>query len=160
MNTYYISVGSNLGDRQCFIDNAYAELLAHQEIAHIESAPVIETEPWGYTEQGAFLNTVWRITTHLDPFSVLHILQSLEKKSNRQRHIHWGPRTLDLDIIYGIDSWGAEIIIEDEELTIPHLYFWNRLFVLVPLQGIEPGFTFKGEHIEERIQYLVRHPEQ
>lgn len=159
MNTYYISVGSNMGDRQGFIDGAYAALQDHEQIATIETASIIETEPWGYTEQESFLNTVWRIRTDLQASAVLSILQTLEAAANRQRHIHWGPRTLDLDIIYGLDAAGKEMTIAEEGLTVPHLHFWDRLFVLEPLQDIAPDFTFKGESISERIAYLLTEAE-
>ena len=142
MYTYYISVGSNIGNRRQFIDDAYHALSIHPEVHSITSSTIIETEPWGYTEQDVFLNAVWRVSS------------SLEREAQRKRDIHWGPRTLDLDIVYALSDDGACMYINDARLVIPHPYFWDRLFVLEPLLELDKEFTYNGESIDDRIRTL------
>ena len=154
MYTYYISVGSNIGNRRQFIDDAYHALSIHPEVHSITSSTIIETEPWGYTEQDVFLNAVWRVSSSLEPHDLLDVLQSLECEAQRKRDIHWGPRTLDLDIVYALSDDGACMYIADARLVIPHPYFWDRLFVLEPLMELDKAFTYNGESIGDRIQTL------
>lgn len=154
MYTYYISVGSNIGNRRQFIDDAYHALSIHPEVHSITSSTIIETEPWGYTEQDVFLNAVWRVSSSLEPHDLLDVLQSLECEAQRKRDIHWGPRTLDLDIVYALSDDGACMYIADARLVIPHPYFWDRLFVLEPLLELDKEITYNGESIGDRIQIL------
>ena len=91
------------------------------------------TEPYGYTEQDEFLNSVMKIRTILPPHELLDRLHELEQEANRVRVIHWGPRTLDLDILLYDD-----LILDDEELHIPHIEMHKRDFVLIPLAQIAP----------------------
>ena len=156
MYTYYISVGSNIGNRRQFIDDAYHALSIHPEVHSITSSTIIETEPWGYTEQDVFLNAVWCVSSSLEPHDLLDVLQSLECESQRKRDIHWGPRTLDLDIVYALSDDGACMYINDARLVIPHPYFWDRLFVLEPLMELDKAFTYNGESIGDRIQTLKK----
>lgn len=154
MYTYYISVGSNIGNRRQFIERAYAALSIHHEVHSIASSSIIETEPWGYIDQNGFLNAVWYVNCTLEPHELLDVLQSLECVAQRKREIHWGPRTLDLDIIYAVVDSGTCMYINDERLVIPHPYFWDRLFVLEPLMELDKEFTYNGESIGDRIQTL------
>ena len=154
MYTYYISVGSNIGNRRQFIDDAYHALSIHPEVHSITSSTIIETEPWGYTEQDVFLNAVWRVSSSLEPHDLLDVLQSLECEAQRKRDIRWGPRTLDLDIVYALSDDGACMYVNDARLVIPHPYFWDRLFVLAPLMELDKEFTYNGESIGDRIQTL------
>ena len=156
MYTYYISVGSNIGNRRQFIDDAYHALSIHPEVHSIISSTIIETEPWGYTEQDVFLNAVWCVSSSLEPHDLLDVLQSLECEAQRKRDIHWGPRTLDLDIAYALSDDGACMYINDARLVIPHPYFWDRLFVLEPLMELDKAFTYNGESIGDRIQTLKK----
>ncbi|MBS6392026.1 MAG: 2-amino-4-hydroxy-6-hydroxymethyldihydropteridine diphosphokinase [Veillonella sp.] len=154
MYTYYISVGSNIGNRRQFIMSAYDSLSIHPQVHGITSSSVMETEPWGYTEQDVFLNAVWRVSSSLEPHDLLDVLQSLECEAQRKRDIHWGPRTLDLDIVYALSDDGACMYINDARLVIPHPYFWDRLFVLEPLLELDKEFTYNGESIDDRIRTL------
>lgn len=156
MYTYYISVGSNIGNRRQFIDDAYHALSIHPEVHSITSSTIIETEPWGYTEQDVFLNAVWRVSSSLEPHDLLDVLQSLECEAQRKRDIRWGPRTLDLDIVYALSDDGACMYVNDARLVIPHLYFWDRLFVLEPLLELDKEFTYNGESLGDRIQTLKK----
>ena len=155
MYTYYISVGSNIGNRHKYIQSAFQFMAQHDEVVSIMSSNLVETEPWGYEEQAAFLNGAWKCTSTMDPLTMLEVLQGLEKAAHRERLIHWGPRTLDLDIIYVLDDHGKPLEIHNERLHIPHPYFWERLFVLEPLRELEPSFMYHGTTIEQRIQLLT-----
>ena len=154
MYTYYISVGSNIGNRRQFIDDAYHALSIHPEVHSITSSTIIETEPWGYTEQDVFLNAVWRVSSSLEPHDLLDVLQSLECEAQRKRDIHWGPRTLDLDIVWIEDGQGHMVQVNEHRLVVPHSYFWERLFVLEPLQEVYPDFLYQGVPIRVRLEEL------
>ena len=154
MYTYYISVGSNIGDKRGHINLALQSLQEHDAVSKVISSPLIETEPWGYTDQASFINGMWSCKSTLNPHEMLSVLQSLEQGAGRERLIHWGPRTLDLDIILAFDESGTMISICDESLTVPHPYFWDRTFVLEPLHELLPTFTFKGMSISERLATL------
>ena len=154
MYTYYISVGSNMGDKRGYISSAFQALLHHEAISRLVTSPLIETEPWGYTEQDTFVNGVWSCESTLDPHKMLSLIQQLEQKAGRKRLIHWGPRTLDLDIILVYDIEGKMISLCDESLVIPHPHFWNRNFVLEPLSQLLPTFTYKGTKIVDRLAQL------
>ena len=101
-----------------------------------------------------FLNAVWRVSSSLEPHDLLDVLQSLECEAQRKRDIHWGPRTLDLDIVYALSDDGACMYINDARLVIPHPYFWDRLFVLEPLLELDKEFTYNGESLDDRIRTL------
>lgn len=154
MYTYYISVGSNIGDKRGHINLALQSLQDHDAVSKVISSSLIETEPWGYTDQDIFVNGMWLCESSLAPHQMLRLLQSLEQGAGRERLIHWGPRTLDLDIIFAFDEDGTMISICDESLTVPHPYFWDRTFVLEPLHELLPTFTFKGMSISERLATL------
>ena len=154
MYTYYISVGSNIGDKQGHINLAFQSFQEHDAVSKVISSSLIETDPWGYTEQDIFVNSMWFCESILAPHQMLCLLQSLEQGAGRKRHIHWGPRTLDLDIILSFDEGGTMISVCDESLTIPHPYFWERTFVLEPLHELLPTFTYKGVTIDDRLAQL------
>ena len=154
MYTYYISVGSNIGDKRGHINLALQSLQDHDAVSKVISSSLIETEPWGYTEQDIFVNGMWLCESSLAPHQMLSLLQSLEQGAGRERLIHWGPRTLDLDIVLAFDEKGTMISICDERLTVPHPYFWDRTFVLEPLHELLPTFTYKGMTIGERLTQL------
>ena len=154
MYTYYISVGSNIGDKQGHINLAFQSFQEHDAVSKVISSSLIETDPWGYTEQDIFVNSMCFCESILAPHQMLCLLQSLEQGAGRKRHIHWGPRTLDLDIILAFDEGGTMISVCDESLTIPHPYFWERTFVLEPLHELLPTFTYKGVTIDDRLAQL------
>lgn len=151
---YYISLGSNLGDRQAYLEQAIAGLRATDSIMAVEPSTWLETPPWGNTEQGPFLNGVAKVVTSLEPVDMLHTMQQLEQAAGRKRIIYWGPRTLDLDIVWAEAEDGVPLSVTTEELQIPHPYMWERTFVLVPLQEVYPDFVFQGQSIASRIAEL------
>lgn len=124
-----VALGSNLGDREMFLREAV------QELGNVTAmSQVWETEPIGGPgEQGAFLNMVVKIETSLDPFALLRRFQRIEAIALRQRIVRWGPRTLDVDLLFY-----DEISISSDELTVPHPRIDERRFVLVPLNEIAP----------------------
>lgn len=128
-----IAVGSNLGDRRGYIEAALKALKAHRLIVLTAVSDLIETEPYGGIEQADFLNGALCIRTLLTPHELLHFLQQLEQDAKRVREVHWGPRTLDLDLLLYDD-----LVLDSEELTIPHQDMANRAFVLEPLAQIAP----------------------
>lgn len=151
---YYLSLGSNLGDREQYLEGAVDGLRRHKAIESVTPSKWLETEPWGNTDQDAFLNGACKVVTTLEPEAMLVVMQALEKAAGRERLIHWGPRTLDLDIVWAETETGKQVTIQSETLQIPHPYFWERAFVLVPLAELYPKFIYKGESIDARIRAL------
>lgn len=129
----YIALGSNLGNKKEYLDNAINAISAHSLCNLIQASDYIVTKPYGYTEQDDFLNGVIEIKTLLSPYELLDFLHQLENNAGRTREIHWGPRTLDLDILFYDD-----LVTDDELLTIPHPEIEKRDFVLTPLKQISP----------------------
>lgn len=132
-HTSYIGIGSNMGDRQGYIDKALSMLEETPGIRIRAVSSIIETEPYGGVEQDPFLNGVIGIETWLPPYALLDRLHEIENACGRVRTIHWGPRTLDLDILLYDD-----LHMNEKELTIPHPDMMNREFVLNPLREIAP----------------------
>ena len=131
----YLSIGSDLGDRINYINKAI-EKLKQNNIKIIKSSNIIETEPYGYKEQGKFLNMAVEIDSDLEPFELMKLISRIESELGRIRTVRWGPRVIDIDIIF-YDS----LIINEPDLKIPHPDMQNRLFVLKPLQEIAPDFV-------------------
>lgn len=132
-NEAYLSYGSNIGDKKYYIEEALNEINKAYHTKIIKKSNLIETEPWGYTEQDEFLNGACKIKTLLNPKELIKFLLSVEQKLKRERKIKWGPRTIDLDVIFFND-----LISEDEEIIIPHPRMHERSFVLEPLNEIAP----------------------
>ncbi|MCD8020570.1 MAG: 2-amino-4-hydroxy-6-hydroxymethyldihydropteridine diphosphokinase [Clostridiales bacterium] len=132
-HTVYVGVGSNMGDRQAYLEEAGDQLSSDAWIRGFRMAKIIETEPYGYLEQDRFLNTVFAFSTLYEPKELLERLQGLEQEAHRERLVHWGPRTLDLDILLYDD-----IITTEADLVIPHPELTKRLFVLEPLCELNP----------------------
>lgn len=131
---YYIGIGTNMGDREEYINRAI-DAMKSSGLKILEEAPIIETKAWGKTDQADFLNTVVKVNSFEDPIDLLHILQKIEIDLDRVRHEKWGPRTIDLDILL-IDR---EIIFEDE-LIVPHPFLHEREFVLNSLNELLPNY--------------------
>lgn len=127
----YIGLGSNLGDRKKALEQAVAAL--PPKIQLTRKSPVYETEPWGYTEQPPFLNQVVEGRTELDPESVLKHLKAIERELGRQLSFRYGPRRIDLDLLFYSDR-----VIEKDGLRVPHPRIEDRAFVLVPLADLAP----------------------
>ena len=130
-----LSIGSNLGDRELYLDSAIEAMKTSLAYRNVKVSSVIETKPYGGVEQGDFLNAAISLETLETPKGLLNSLHELENKAERTREIHWGPRTLDLDILFY-----DKLVYEDEDLIIPHVDLENREFVLAPLNEIEPNY--------------------
>lgn len=129
-NAVYLSLGSNLGDRMFYLRQAIS-LLNMNGIKAQKISPVYETDPVEYTDQGKFLNCCLLACTALPVFSLLDTIHNIEKQLSRTRHIRFGPRTIDIDILL----YNKDRIISDM-LTLPHPRMFERAFVLVPLAQI------------------------
>jgi 2-amino-4-hydroxy-6-hydroxymethyldihydropteridine diphosphokinase len=127
----YLSLGSNLGDRLTNLRNAIATL--PPKVQPGVQSSVYETEPWGYSDQPTFLNQIIKANTTLDPFDLLAFLKETEVILGRQETFRFGPRLIDLDILFYDD-----LVIETANLTIPHPRIAERAFVLIPLAEIAP----------------------
>lgn len=124
-----IALGSSLGDREGFLRLAVTSLPGVRAMSQ-----VFETDPIGGPDgQDSYLNMVVLLETDLDPYALLRRCQGIEGEALRQRVIHWGPRTLDLDVLFYDD-----IRIDDPQLTIPHPRYAERRFVLAPLAEVAP----------------------
>lgn len=131
--TAYIALGANLGDRAANLRGAVEMLAASPGVRVVAVSPFFETEPEGYTDQPAFINAAAEVSTTLSPRELLELCLDVENRAGRVRTQKWGPRTLDLDILmYG------DIVMDTEELKIPHPLMHVRRFVLEPLAEIAP----------------------
>ena len=131
MTKVYLSLGSNMGNRQDYLQRAVEAIkkLTDTEVEAVSS--YYETAAWGLTDQADFLNLAIALETQLSVESLLSACQAIEKDLDRVRHEHWGPRTVDIDILlYGQETWGTE------HLKVPHPFMTQRAFVLVPLLEI------------------------
>lgn len=129
----YIALGSNIGDSRAFLDNAVEKISENPAVRLLKKSSYILTKPYGGVEQEDFLNGCVELETYLSPEHLLEFLHTVENEARRTREVHWGPRTLDLDIILYGDK-----IINSGFLTVPHSDMQNRMFVLEPLCEIAP----------------------
>lgn len=132
MTIAWLGIGSNLGDRLGYLQAGAASLSQLPGTAILTKSAIYETEPVGGVEQGPFLNGVIKIETGLSPDQLLEAVQHIEKENGRERLVHWGPRTLDMDIL----AYGQQTV-EKTYLKIPHPYLQERAFVLVPWAEID-----------------------
>jgi 2-amino-4-hydroxy-6-hydroxymethyldihydropteridine diphosphokinase len=129
----YLGIGTNLGDRLAFLQGAVDGLAATPGITVVAVSPVYETDPVGGPEQPDFLNAVVAVETTLEAHHLLRECQRLEQEAHRVRKEHWGPRTLDVDVlVYGDER------IDTPDLVVPHPRSGERAFVLVPLADVAP----------------------
>ncbi len=136
MNTAYLGLGSNLGNRLAFLRGGRDTLVNQPGIELIEASGVYETEAVGGPEGNPlFLNTVLKIQTSLEAKQLLKACLAVENEFGRSRPAIWAPRTLDIDILFYADQ-----VICEKRLTIPHPRLQKRDFVLAPLMEIAPDF--------------------
>ena len=147
-NRVYLSIGSNMGDKKEYIRTALCKLEDSKYIRSIIPSSLIETEPYGYANQDKFINGAISLQTVFNPYELLAFLHEIENDCNRVREIHWGPRTLDLDIIFYND-----LIMDDPELLIPHVDMANREFVLKPLMELCPNYVNQRNGLTVRQMY-------
>ncbi|GGG33051.1 2-amino-4-hydroxy-6-hydroxymethyldihydropteridine pyrophosphokinase [Lysinibacillus alkalisoli] len=161
MNDVYLSIGTNMGEREQNLRAALEMLAWHDAISLCTVSAVYETTAVGYTNQADFLNIAVHLQTTLRPQTLLEVCQNIEQELGRVRNIRWGPRVIDLDILlYNHEN------IETETLIVPHPRMYERAFVLVPLMDVimtqspqidKARQQFDGLHIQEEG---VRHVKQ
>ncbi len=144
----YIGLGSNLGDRLANIRKA-VELMKKEEIEILKESSIYETEPVGYKQQGWFLNSVVQGRTESSPEKLWETLEKIEKLMGREREIKWGPRIIDLDVLFYGDK-----VLNSKKLQIPHSELHKRKFVLVPLEEIAPQLVHPV--LKKTISRLLR----
>lgn len=132
----YIGIGSNVGDKQGNCRRAIEALGSDPRNRLVRCSPLYNTEPVGKTDQDWFVNGVVSLKTSMEPRELLEFLVSIERKMGRVREEKWGPRTIDLDILF----YGDEILNETD-LRVPHPRLHERRFVLVPLKDVAPDLV-------------------
>lgn len=145
MPLLYIGLGSNLGERAQLL--AEARAYCQQRLGPLQRiSPIYTTAAWGITDQPAFLNQVISVETQLEPHRCLQIVLDTELLLGRQRIQKWGPRLIDIDLLF-YDDWR----VDTPDLTLPHPFLHERLFVLLPLADIAPV----GTPAWARVQQLL-----
>ncbi|HEY9075827.1 MAG TPA: 2-amino-4-hydroxy-6-hydroxymethyldihydropteridine diphosphokinase [Anaerolineaceae bacterium] len=150
LHRVYIAMGTNLGDRAANLEKAIA--LLPPDAQPMRLSPIYETEPWGYTDQPAFLNAVLEAETSLPPLDLLAALKRIESEIGRKPTFRYGPRLIDLDILFYDD-----LILEADNLVIPHPRLAERLFVLQPLADLAPDLRHpvSGLTIDELLHQIL-----
>ena len=145
----YLHLGSNLGDRLGHL--LKAKFLIQRKIGHIQTlSQVYETEAWGKTDQAQFYNQAILVCTKMTAHQVLDTIHEIEKQLGRKRSEYWGPRTIDIDILFFENE-----IINTKKLTLPHPRLHERNFVLVPLLEIASDFVHPS--LNKSIKELHEH---
>ena len=132
-HTAYLGIGSNLGDKIQNIEEALSFFEQHPLCKSLTISKLYTTKPYGEKDQDDFVNGVFSMQTLLSPEELLDCISALEKQLKRQRLKHWGPRTIDVDILFYDD-----LLLSTKELNIPHIESHKRDFVLVPLCDLNP----------------------
>lgn len=146
MATVYLGIGSNVGERERNCERALA-LLRKKGLAITRTSSMIETEPWGVEDQPRFINMAAEARTELGPQALLSLLKEVEAEMGRVPSGRWGPRVMDLDILFYDD-----LVLEEPGLVIPHPRLHERDFVLRPLREIAPGLIHPV--LKKRIREL------
>lgn len=137
----FIALGSNMGDKAKYLQDALDALERHEAIQVCRTADFITTAPYGGVEQDDFLNSAVEVRTLLPPLALLDVMQRIECDAKRERLIHWGPRTLDLDLLFYDD-----LVLDSERLNVPHPEIPKRAFVLDPMVQLAPHFVHPYLH--------------
>ncbi|NEW09563.1 2-amino-4-hydroxy-6-hydroxymethyldihydropteridine diphosphokinase [Paenibacillus sp. SYP-B3998] len=147
--TAYLALGSNIDNREFYLQQAIAELNEQDGITVTAVSSIYETEPVGYVDQSAFLNMVLEVRTVLSAEVLLSVMLAIENHLGRTRDLRWGPRTIDLDmLLYG------EHRLTTPDLVVPHPRMHERAFVLVPLAEVlynrqDAAFEFISAQLEK-----------
>ena len=146
-----VALGGNVGDVRATFGKAVANICGMTQAALLARSSDYLTPPWGNETQPPFINACIDIETSLDPHALLFTLHKIEKKFGRDRahERHWGPRTLDLDLLAYDD-----IRLSKRELTVPHPRLFERAFVLVPLAEIAPDRVIAGRRVGDALAGL------
>ncbi len=144
MEKIFLLLGTNLGNSKMNLDKALNEIKKCR-ITILRQSKIYKTKPWGYSDQPDFLNLGIEVSCHYTPVQLLDILKQIEKKMGRDKGPRWGPRLIDIDIIF----YGKKII-KTERLTIPHPQFFNRPFALHIIAELAPDFIPPGSDLKMR----------
>ena len=136
-----LGLGTNLGDRMKNLQRALSKISDIPTTYILDYSSIYETAPVGYLQQDRFLNMAVRISTWIQPLNFLAVLKQIERNLGRIKTIKWGPRIIDIDILF----WGKKII-DTEILIVPHPQNENRAFVQVPVQELSPQFALTPRH--------------
>lgn len=143
MITCYIGLGSNLDDPVQQLNQAFNQLDTLPNCQLLSRSSLYQSKPVGPQDQPDFINAVAELATELEPLALLDHLQGIEQAHHRQRLRHWGPRTLDLDLLlYG------EQYIQHPRLNVPHPEMTHRAFVLLPLKELNPKLRLQQQPID------------
>ncbi len=127
----FLGLGSNLGDRRRYLRDAVETL---RGVGLVAVSPVYETDPvGGPIDQDRYLNLVVELHTDRTPHELLGVCRRLEAAAGRVREERWGPRTLDVDVL-----WVEGTVLDDPDLVVPHPRMWERRFVVAPLHDLAP----------------------
>ncbi len=149
----YIALGSNVGDRESWLAKALAALNRLPGVRRMTCSAVYDTDPVGYTEQASFLNMMVKLEVEMPVVTVFRYMREIETRLGRRREIHWGPRTIDLDLIM-VDNLDVQIRAHDPELIVPHPRMLERAFVLIPLLDVLERQHPDYEKLEQCLQML------
>lgn len=149
MHKVYLSLGSNMGDKIAYLDQAITLLQGNDNIHNLKRSALYQTDPVGYEDQDVFVNMAAYLETTLSPLELLDVCQSIELALDRVRLIRWGPRTIDIDIILF-----DQLELTSERLILPHPRATERGFVLIPIQALNPAVKVNGRLIDEWIEKL------
>src|SRR5262245_44977179 len=151
MASVLIALGGNVGDIRDTFKREIASICGMTQAALVARSSDYTPPPWGDEQQPAFVNACIEIDTGLDPHALLFTLHKIEKKFGRDRanERHWGPRTLDLDLLAYDD-----VRLDKPELTLPHPRLFERAFVLVPLAEIAPDRVIAGRRVRDALAGL------
>jgi 2-amino-4-hydroxy-6-hydroxymethyldihydropteridine diphosphokinase len=153
----FIGLGSNLGDRKGTIERALASLVGHEEIELVRRSSLLETKPWGVADQPRFINAVAELLTTLGPRALLDHLKKVEADlGRRHRDLRWGPREIDLDILFY-----GDLCLNEADLVIPHERILERPFVVQQIlelddEVVHPGFRVPLRHLAGRAPYEAK----
>jgi dihydroneopterin aldolase/2-amino-4-hydroxy-6-hydroxymethyldihydropteridine diphosphokinase len=136
MNNVFLGLGSNIGDRKKYLEEAIEEIKKIPDTKVTKLSGIYETEPWGFKEQAEYLNAVIEIETEINYPELLKEVKNIEIRLGRDKTDKWKSRKIDIDILFY-----GDLVYEDEKLHIPHKHIEDRNFVLVPLNEIEPDFV-------------------
>jgi len=134
MGRAWLGLGANIGRPRAQLLEALRRLDAHPDIHITRKSRIIETDPWGKTDQDPFLNMAIEVETALGPIDLLDSCLMIEQAMGRKREEKWGPRLIDIDVI----AFG-QMVLQNERLTIPHPHAHERAFVIDPLEEIAPS---------------------
>lgn len=149
MHKVYLSLGSNIGDSEANIEQAIELINGHDAIEVKIISCFYKTKPYGPVEQDDFVNIAAEIETTLEPMALLDHCQWVEQELKRVREVHWGPRTIDVDILTYDEAY-----IDEERLKIPHVELFKRAFVLIPLQEICNDGMIYGVDLNEQLKSI------